>query len=435
MLYHAYEMSHAALRPARLLAELARAWMPPFGSGERPAAALAGMFLDSTARLPKPAFGLDTTEVDGRTVAVHEEVIHATPFVRILRFRRDLPSHRPADPKVLIVAPLSGHHATLLRGTVEAMLPGHDVAITDWIDAREIPLDAGDFTLDDYVDTLTSAVTAFTALGGLTSASGSPATAGKRLRGDKAGSKKAGSPERIALMAVCQPGVPVLVATALMAEDNDPARPSAVVLMGSPIDVALSPQAPNRLATRTPLSWFRQHAITRVPAPHPGAGRRVYPGFLQLSSFLAMNFDRHARSHAEQFGRLVRGDGDGAAAHRRFYEEYLAVMDLPASFYLDTIDRVFQRRLLARGLYRHGGRLVRPEAISDVALMTIEGEEDDITGLGQTAAAHRLTPTLPEPLHRTMTVADAGHYGIFNGRRWRTEIQPEVARFIRSAAG
>ena len=295
---------------------------------------------------------------------------------------------------------MSGHYATLLRGTVEAMLPEHDVFITDWTDARDVPLSAGRFDLDDYTDYLIEMLEfiATDSPSGF-SGDGSPETD----PGTSGPSAPRVVSERIAVMAVCQPGIPVMAAASLMAEDGNPARPSALVLMGSPIDTACNPQQPNDFAQTTPLASFERNAIMRVPWPHPGFGRRVYPGFLQLSSFLAMNLDRHLSSHLAHFRNLVRGDGDSADAHRRFYDEYLAVMDLPGEFYLQTIERVFQQRLMARGLYRYRGRQVRPEAMRDIALMTVEGEKDDITGVGQTEAAHRLATGLPSEQRRHLS--------------------------------
>ncbi|MEO1689205.1 MAG: polyhydroxyalkanoate depolymerase, partial [Pseudomonadota bacterium] len=289
-------------------------------------------------------------------------------------------------------------------GTVEAMLPEHDVYITDWVDARNVPLTEGRFDLDDYIDYVME-MCRFLAKDG----------------------------ERPAVMAVCQPGVPVLAAAALMAEDEDPARPASVTLMGSPIDTAKNPKQPNDLATSRPLSWFEQNVIVTVPFPNPGFMRRVYPGFLQLSGFMQMNLDRHMDAHVKHFRHLIRGDGDSAAAHRTFYDEYLAVMDLTAEFYLDTIEKVFQRRDLAVGQFEYrNARRVRPEAIRDIAMMTIEGEKDDITGLGQTEAALTLCSELPDEKKLHYIQEKVGHYGVFNGSRWRRFIQPRIRGFVRA---
>jgi poly(3-hydroxybutyrate) depolymerase len=436
MLYRAYEMTQAAISPMRTTARFVQAGMQ---NPTNPMAAICGpshtsaaleIFLDATRRYAKPEFGLSSTLLDGVDTPVVEEVVWARPFCRLLHFRRMLPASRVDDPKVLIVAPMSGHYATLLRGTVEAMLPEHDVFITDWKDARNVPLSAGRFDLDDYTDYLIEMLELIAA-GSPGSESPTTPEANPCMSGPSA--PRAVS-ERIAILAVCQPGIPVMAAASLMAEDGNPARPSVLVLMGSPIDTACNPKQPNELAQKTPLASFERNAVTRVPWPYRGFGRRVYPGFLQLSSFLAMNLDRHLSSHLEHFNNLVRGDGDSASAdaHRRFYDEYLAVMDLPAEFYLQTIERVFQRRLMAQGLYRYRGRRVRPEAMQDIALMTVEGEKDDITGVGQTEAAQRLATGLPSEQRRHLSVEAVGHYGIFNGSRWRNLIQPQVRDFIRA---
>jgi poly(3-hydroxybutyrate) depolymerase len=333
---------------------------------------------------------------------VVERTVWSRSFCDLLHFERDSrAAKRHKDPKVLMVAPMSGHYATLLRGTVQAMLPEHDVYITDWVDARDVPVGEGDFDLDDYTDYLIEMIE-FLSQGG----------------------------DRVHVMAVCQPGIPVMAAASLMAEDGNPVRPASVTLMGSPIDTAKNPKQPNELAKSKPLSWFDNNVVVRVPWPNRGFMRRVYPGFLQLSSFLAMNLDRHVDAHVGHFQNLVRGDGDGGDAHRRFYDEFLAVMDLTAEFYLQTIERVFQKRLLAKGEYYYRDRLVRPEAITDVAIMTIEGETDDITGLGQTEAAHDLVSSLPDAMRRRFVAEGVGHYGVFNGSRWRNVIQPQVGEFI-----
>jgi poly(3-hydroxybutyrate) depolymerase len=298
---------------------------------------------------------------------------------------------------------MSGHFATLLRGTVEAMLPEHEVWITDWRDARDVPLSEGGFDLDDYTDHVAAFVRHIAEAG-----------------------------ERPAVMAVCQPGVPVMAAAALMAEDGEPARPASLILMGSPIDTRVNETEPNRLAKTRELSWFEQNVIVTVPWPNRGFLRRVYPGFLQLSGFMSMNLDRHVDAHLEHFKNLVRGDGDSAASHRAFYDEYLAVMDLTAEFYLQTVETVFQRHALPTGTFRHRDRPVRPEANRDIALMAIEGEADDITGRGQTLAALGLCPKLPKARACGYVQQKVGHYGVFNGSRFRREIQPRMRDFIRA---
>jgi poly(3-hydroxybutyrate) depolymerase len=370
----------------------------------RATAAACEMFFNATRRYGKPDFGIHETEVMGETVPVVEDVVLSRPFCDLVRFRRISPIVAARnDPKVLIVAPMSGHFATLLRGTVEAMLPEHDVYITDWTDARGVPLAQGTFGLADYVDYLIEFCRHLAERG-----------------------------ERPAVMAVCQPGVPVLVAASLMAEASDPARPASMILMGSPIDTRINQTEPNRLAQSRPLSWFEKNVIVTVPWPNQGFLRRVYPGFLQLSGFMSMNLDRHIDAHFDHFQHLVEGDGDSVAGHRAFYDEYLAVMDLTAEFYLDTVEAVFQRHLIPTGQYRHRGHLIRPEAIRDIGLMTIEGEKDDITGRGQTRAAQDLCTGLSERSKFHYVQPRVGHYGVFNGTRFRNHIQPKMRDFIRA---
>jgi len=410
MLYHAYEMTHAAVMPMRAAARMGQSVVSsPFNPlsetyMNRTFSASMEMFINATRRYGKPDFELPETEVDGVDTRIVEEVVWMRPFCRMLRFRRDSPAaEKRNDPKLLIVAPMSGHYATLLRGTVKAMMPEHDVYITDWIDARDVSVAHGDFDLDDYTDYLIEMV--------------------EHLSKDG---------ERASVLAVCQPGVPMMAAASLMAMDGNPARPASIALMGSPIDTSRNPTQPNDLAQSKPFSWFENNVISRVPWPNIGFMRRVYPGFLQLSGFMSMNMDRHVDAHVGQFQDLIKGDGDSTDAHRRFYDEYMAVMDLTAEFYLQTIDRVFQRRLMATGEYRYRDRLIEPSAIKDIALMTIEGEKDDITGLGQTQAAHDLTPDLPDEKRVHYVAPEVGHYGVFNGSRWRTLTQPKLRDFIRA---
>ncbi|HSF91391.1 MAG TPA: polyhydroxyalkanoate depolymerase, partial [Paracoccaceae bacterium] len=360
------------------------------------------MFINATRRYAKPEFEIESILVDGKVTPIVEEVVFERPFCELLHFRRDsVAAAKRKDQKVLIIAPMSGHYATLLRGTVKQMLPEHDVYITDWIDARDVPLSEGKFDLDDYVDYLIDMC---------------------RFLGQDG--------ERPAVLAVCQPGVPMMVAASLMAMADDPCRPSSMTLMGSPIDTSRNPKQPNELATGRPLSWFENNVVVTVPWPNTGFMRRVYPGFLQLSGFMSMNMDRHVDAHMNQFRHLIQGDGDSSDAHRRFYDEYMAVMDLTADFYLQTIERVFQKRLLAEGAYFHRNTHVLPAAIKDIALATIEGEKDDITGLEQTKAAHDLVVNLPEDMRLHYVQPKVGHYGVFNGSRWREIIQPKIAEFI-----
>lgn len=403
MLYHLHELQHAALAPLRLFAEAVQTvythpWMPmSYTSMGRAMAAGAELLERTTRRYPKPGFNLPTTPINGVDVPVREVVVYEKPFCSLLHFQRQTDRR---DPRVLVVAPMSGHYATLLRGTVETLLPEHDVYITDWIDARDVSLDAGPFTLDDYVDYIRELL--------------------HFLGADTH------------VLAVCQPSVPVLAAVSLMAEDKDPRQPSSMVLMGGPIDTRISPTKVNKLATDKPLSWFETHVINTVPFVHAGRGRRVYPGFLQLQGFMSLNPERHVGEHINLFHNMVRGDGDSAEKHREFYDEYLAVMDLPAEYYLNTIQKVFIEHQLPEGKFQYRDRLVKPALIEHTALMTIEGEKDDITGIGQTEAAHRLCAGLSDDMRIHHVAPKVGHYGVFNGRRWREEIYPHVRDFIRT---
>jgi poly(3-hydroxybutyrate) depolymerase len=407
VLYYWYELSHAAMRPARAAARTYhRFFNDPLNplahtAVGRHAAAVCEVFERTTRRYVKPEFDLRTTRRGGREVAVVEEVVYERPFCRLLHFKRDLAAvERERDPRVLLVAPMSGHFATLLRGTVEALLPDHEVYITDWQDAATVPLAAGTFDLDDYVLYLRDMLRLF--------------------GGD------------VHVYSICQPAVPVLAAIALMEEDGDPNVPRSLIMAGGPVDTRINPTAVNLVAESRGTDWFRTHVVTTVPWPNAGAGRSVYPGFLQLSGFMSMNIDRHARAHKDLFLHLVRGDGDSAEKHRVFYDEYLAVMDLTAEFYLQTVDTVFVRHALPKGEMMHRGRRVDPSRIRRVALMTIEGENDDITGRGQCRAAHDLCPFIPSTRRLHYECPAVGHYGIFNGSRFRADIAPRVAQFIRT---
>ncbi|MER9893236.1 polyhydroxyalkanoate depolymerase [Mesorhizobium sp. M0119] len=406
MFYQLYELNHAALQPARLYADAVRLFysnpLNPVShtSWGRSVAATAELFERTTRRYGKPQFGLTKTVVDWKNVEVSERTVWSRPFCNLVRFERAVPAGRRPDPKLLIVAPMSGHYATLLRGTVEAMLPYADVHITDWVDARMVPLADGSFDLDDYIDYI---VDMLHALG--------PDTH---------------------VMAVCQPSVPVLAAVALMEAKGDPFVPSTMTLMGGPIDTRRSPTAVNLLAQEKGIDWFRDNVIMRAPWPVPGFGREVYPGFLQLSGFMSMNLDRHIIAHKDFFMHLVKHDGDNAEKHREFYDEYLAVMDLTAEFYLQTVDTVFVRQALPNGTMTHRGVAVDPSAIRNVALFTVEGENDDISGLGQTKAAHDLCINIPADRHAHYMQPAVGHYGVFNGSRFRSEIVPRIVDFITS---
>ncbi|QVQ29747.1 polyhydroxyalkanoate depolymerase [Achromobacter deleyi] len=350
----------------------------------------------------KPAWNLPTTQIGGKSARVIEAVALDKPFCRLVHFQRDVRVAGKDDPKVLLVAPLSGHHATLLRDTVRALLPAHDVYVTDWVDARMVPLSAGPFHLNDYVRYVQDFI--------------------RHLGPD------------VHVISVCQPTVPVLAAVSLMASANDPCQPRSMVMMGGPIDPRQSPTQVNRLATTKPYAWFENQVIHPVPPRYPGAGRKVYPGFLQHAGFMAMNPDRHMKSHYEFYLDLLRGDDSDAEMHRRFYDEYNAVLDMPAEFYLDTIRMVFQDFSLPNGTWEVDGKLVRPADIKNVSLFTIEGELDDISGQGQTRAAIKLCKNIPAERKSHYTAPNCGHYGIFSGRRWREMICPKIAEFIRQSA-
>jgi poly(3-hydroxybutyrate) depolymerase len=353
----------------------------------------------------KPAFELNSTLIDGQTVGIMEHTVVSKPFCKLLHFKKDMSDVDFAalkQPTVLVVAPLSGHHSTLLRDTVRALLPGQDVYITDWVDARMVPLSDGPFHLDDYIYYVQDFI--------------------RHLGPD------------VHVISVCQPTVPVLAAISLMATAKDPKLPKTMIMMGGPIDPRKSPTAVNDLAIEKPFSWFENTVIYAVPGNYPGFGRKVYPGFLQHAGFVAMNPGRHAQSHREFYQQLVRGDDDSAEAHRKFYDEYNAVLDMPAEYYLETIKTVFQDFSLPKGTWTVGGQLVRPQDIESVALFTIEGELDDISGAGQTQAAHDLCTGIPADKQQHFTAPKCGHYGIFSGRRWREIICPMIGEFVRKHA-
>lgn len=411
MLYALHEAAYYAASPMRAAARLTRDWWcSPLNPARdsvlgRSLYAATDLYANVTRRYGKPDWHIDEIQVNGHPVRVRPTTVWESPWCRMVQFDRDMADMRHAgklqlDPAVLIVAPMSGHYATLLRGTVEAFAPDHAVFITDWKNARDVPMLEGRFDFDDYIDHIQQMLRA---LG-----------------------------HRAHVVAVCQPGPPVLAAAALMAEANDPRRPRTMTFMGSPIDARLSPTVTNKLAEERPFTWFESNMIYTVPAPYPGVGRRVYPGFVQLASFMSMNLERHKDAHRRYFDHLVSGDGDSAEKHRAFYDEYLSVMDLTEEFYLDTIDKVFQDYALPKGELTHRGHLVKPAAITDIGLMTVEGELDDISGIGQTQAAHDLCVNIPAEMKLDHIQPGVGHYGVFNGRRFREEIFPKVADFIRA---
>lgn len=402
MLYHFYEMQRASLAPMRMLAQGALSILEtPFNPlRPTPVGRLAVAALDSfehtTRHFGKPGFGHGLVDIEGETVEVAEEVVAQRAWCDLLRFRRQ--ADRPQDRKLLMVAPMSGHYATLLRGTVEAFLPDHDVHITDWRDAREVPLMAPDFSLDDYIDYVMDFI------------------------------RQLGPQTHV--IAVCQPAVPVLAAVALLNAFEPEHAPRSMTLIGGPIDTREAPTAVNLFAKRHSMEWFRANTIHTVPFGYPGFLRSVYPGFLQLAGFMAMNLDRHVEAHWQMFLHLVDGDGETLASKRAFYEEYRAVMDLCAEFYLQTIKTVFHEHLLPRGLLTFRDERVDVAAVERTALFTIEGERDDISGLGQTRAAHKLATRLPEAMREHLEQAGVGHYGLFNGRRFRTEVAPRIKAFM-----
>jgi poly(3-hydroxybutyrate) depolymerase len=406
LLYNAYEMQRSWLAGASALANMsAEILQSPghpasyFGGGPVLASALE-VFAHAAAPRGKPAFGLDSTVVDGVTVAVREEIVVQMPFGQLKRFVKD---GIEGAPKLLIVAPMSGHFATLLRGTVERMLPGHDVYITDWRDARAVPLSVGRFDLDDYIDYLVAFM-------------------------EKIGADSKGGGAHV--LAVCQPSVPCYAMACLMSAQDNSCRPKTLTMMGGPIDTREMPTSVNDVATERPHAWFVQNAIATVPMMYPGAGRRVYPGFLQLTGFLAMNLGSHMQSHFAMFKDLVKGDDDAADATKEFYEEYRSVCDMTAEFYLQTIDTVFQTHALPKGEMMHRGTAVNPDAIRDIAILAIEGERDDISGLGQTKAALKISTSLPDKMKKYHMAEGAGHYGIFNGSKWRNGVAPVVEAWI-----
>jgi poly(3-hydroxybutyrate) depolymerase len=408
-LYWLYETSQAALNPARAVADATRlAFKNPFNplyftTFGKSIAAAAELFERSTRRYGRPEWRISSALVGGERVPVQISTVWERAFCRVIHFERIF-EHRPRrrQPRLLIVAPLSGHFTTLLRGTVEAFLPNHDVYVTEWRDARTIPLSEGSFDLDDYIDYVISMLHAL---------------------GDETH-----------VLAVCQPAVPVMAAVSVMEADDDPYVPISMTLMGGPIDTRVNPTAVNTLAGRRGIQWFRHNVITKVPFPNPGFMRDVYPGFLQIQGFVSMNLDRHIEAHQDLFLNLVRGDGDSAGKHKEFYDEYLAVMDLAAEYYLQTVDTVFVRHALPKGEMMYRDRPVDPSRIRRVALLTVEGEHDDISGVGQTEAAHRLCVNIPADRQAHWLQPGVGHYGVFNGSRFRSEIAPRIADFILTMA-
>jgi poly(3-hydroxybutyrate) depolymerase len=404
MLYMGYDIQRSWLAGAGMLAKGQSRWLNalPLASSFAPVAASAlDVFAHSVAPRGKPKFGFEYVEFDGRQLPVNERNEARKPFGQLKHFIHE---GCETKPRLLIVAPMSGHYATLLRGTVERMLPEHDVWITDWRDARNVPLTGGGFDLETYVDYLIEWLEFI-----------GPDAVGKGAH----------------MLAVCQPSVPAYAAAAVMSADKHPLRPRSLTMMGGPIDTREAPTAVNQTATGRPHEWFIQNVIATVPRYYKGAGRRVYPGFLQLTGFMAMNLGNHMISHWSMFTDLVKGDGEGADKHKEFYDEYRSVCDMTAEFYLQTVDVVFQRHLLPKGEFNYRGKLVDPGAIKDVAILAIEGERDDISGIGQTKAALKISTGLPDKMKHYHLAEEVGHYGIFNGSKWREQIAPVVEGWIK----
>jgi poly(3-hydroxybutyrate) depolymerase len=405
LLYHLYELNQAAAAPLNAAAGLSQFFWAhpsnPFAATTwgRTMAASMEIMERTTRRFRRPEFGITSVTVDGRKFAVRETTVLTKPFCRLLHFHK-IEGKRPLEPqpKLLIVAPMSGHFATLLRGTVQALLPHAEVYVTDWIDAREVSLSEGRFDLDDYIDYLFEML----------------ALLGPRTH----------------VMAVCQPSVPVLAAVALMSERKDVNLPLSMILMGGPIDTRSNPTAVNLYAMERGVDWFRRNAITAVPFMHPGYQRDVYPGFMQLTGFVAMNLDRHVDAHRQLYWHLVEGNKAEAGKQREFYDEYLSVMDLTAEFYLQTVDQVFIRHALPCGTFMHRGQAVDPAAIRKCALMTVEGERDDISGIGQTRAAHGLCSNIPDEKRMHHLQEGVGHFGVFSGSRFQRELVPRIVDFM-----
>jgi poly(3-hydroxybutyrate) depolymerase len=407
--YSLYEMNRVASAPMRAFADATKLFYTnplnplsdtPVG---RSVSAACEVFERATRRYAKPSFELNETTIDGKTVPVVEKIVWSRAFCKLIHFERATAKSRAKDPTILVVAPMSGHYATLLRGTVEALLPHGEVYITDWVDARNVPVADGSFDLDDYIDYVEDMVRAL-----------GPDTH---------------------VIAVCQPSVPVLAAVAVMAAENDPLQPASMTLMGGPVDTRKNPTAVNKMAEGKTLDWFRTKVIMSVPWPNPGFSRAVYPGFMQLTGFMTMNLDRHMTAHGEFFNHLVQGDGEPAEKHRDFYDEYMAVMDLTAEFYLQTVDTVFIKHSLPQGLMMHRAMKVDPSLIRKTALLTVEGENDDISGVGQTEAAQTLCSSLPDHMRQHYVQPHVGHYGVFNGSRFRAEIAPRIVAFIKKHNG
>ena len=404
MLYQTYQNQSDLISPLRMLAQSTSAalWMNKTeGTFLRKSSAVMEVFSRLKLTHSRPAYNIDSVKAGEQTLAVTEEAVLTLPFGSLLHFRKDLPADQPAHPPVLLVAPLSGHFATLLRETARTLLQDHDVYITDWHNARDVSLQHGGFGLDDYIDHMIRFLQ----------------TMGPGAH----------------VVAVCQPCVAALAATAIMAEDDDPAQPRSLTLMAGPVDCRVNPTGVNAMATSKPIEWFEKNLISRVPRPHAGHERRVYPGFVQLGAFLSMNLERHKKAFQDLYKHLVAGELEKADAIRLFYDEYFAVNDLPAEFYLETVEKVFQTYDLPLGKLSYRGRIVNPAAIRRTALMTVEGERDDICAVGQTVAAQDLCTGVRPYMRCHHIQTGVGHYGVFSGRKWNQQIYPRVRDMIHSS--
>ncbi len=407
MLYNLHDIKNQAMKPMRYISELTKiAYSNPFNplsytSFGKIMVANSNLFENILRRRDKPKWGIDNVNIDGKFRAVSIDVIKDLPFCNLIHFKRDCPKAKN-DPKILLVAPMSGHYATLLRGTVEALIKDHEVYVTDWKDASNVPIELGRFGLDEYIDYMLD------------------------FMRDLA--------PNLNVIAVCQPAPLVLSAVSLLAQKNDKAEPDSMILMGGPVDTTAAPTVVTMAAENRSLNWFENNCINLVPSRFKAAGRKVYPGFLQLRAFMSMNPARHADAHTKLYNHLIQGDGDSVAAHDKFYDEYLAVMDVTAEFYLETIKEIFQQHAIANGTMNWRGQIITPASIKKSALMTVEGELDDISAPGQTIASHDLCPNIPKARHLNLLQKNVGHYGIFNGRHWRETIKPAIGKFIRDNA-
>ena len=404
MLYNIHDAKNQAMDPVRFMTELTKlTYTNPFNpltytTFGRMMAAGSDVLEGILRNREKPEWGIETALVSDKECAISIDVVREDPFCNLIHFKRHGCKSRK-DPKILLVAPMSGHYATLLRGTVKALIQDHEVYVTDWKDASSVPLKDGRFGLDEYIDYLTDFM--------------------RHLA------------PNLSVMAVCQPAPLVLCAVSILAQQKDPAEPDAMILMGGPIDTQAAPTIVTTAAENRSMDWFKNNCTHHVPSRFAGANRQVYPGFLQLQAFLSMNPARHASAHTKLFSHLIEGDGESVEAHNKFYDEYMAVMDVTAEFYLETVQKIFKEHSIPNGTMDWRGEIITPTAITKCALMTVEGELDDISAPGQTIAAHGLCPNIPDEKHFNLVQPNVGHYGIFNGRRWRENIKPAIGKFIR----